>query len=34
MLNDWGAMTHAYATQLWDVRTGIPDVMKGFSATA
>jgi AhpD family alkylhydroperoxidase len=34
MLNDWGAMTRAYATQLRDVRTGIPDVMKGFSATA
>ena len=34
MLNDWGAMTRAYATQLRDVRAGIPDVMKGFSATA
>jgi AhpD family alkylhydroperoxidase len=34
MLNDWGAMTRAYATQLRDVRAGIPDVMKSFSATA
>src|SRR5664280_2437879 len=34
MLNDWGAMTRAYGTQLRDVRAGIPDVMKGFSAIA
>jgi AhpD family alkylhydroperoxidase len=34
MLNDWTAMTHDYSTQLRGVRSGIPDVMKGFSATA
>jgi AhpD family alkylhydroperoxidase len=34
MLNDWGAMTRDYSTGLRDVRAGIPEVMKGFSATA
>jgi AhpD family alkylhydroperoxidase len=34
MLNDWGAMTRDYSAQLRDVRAGIPDVMKSFSATA
>lgn len=34
MLNDWAEMARDYSTQLRDVRAGIPDVMKGFSATA
>jgi AhpD family alkylhydroperoxidase len=34
MLNDWSAMTRDYSTGLRDVRAGIPEVMKGFSATA
>jgi hypothetical protein len=34
MLNDWAEMTRDFSTQLRDVRAGIPDVMKGFSATA
>ena len=34
MLNDWAGVARAYSTQLRDVRAGIPEVMKGFSATA
>ncbi|MCX5494456.1 carboxymuconolactone decarboxylase family protein [Kaistia dalseonensis] len=34
MLNDWVAMTREYSAKLRDVRGGIPDVMKGFSAVA
>ena len=34
MLNDWAQMTRDYSMQLRDVRAGIPDVMKGFSAIA
>ncbi len=34
MLDDWGAMVRDFSAQLRDVRGGIPDVMKGFSATA
>lgn len=34
MLNDWGAMTRDFSAQLRDMRGGIPEVMKGFSATA
>lgn len=34
MLNDWSEMARAYSAQLREVRAGIPDVMKGFSATA
>ena len=34
MLNDWAEMARSYSAQLRDVRAGIPDVMKGFSATA
>jgi AhpD family alkylhydroperoxidase len=34
MLNDWGAIVRDFSTQLRDVRGGIPEVMKGFSATA
>ncbi len=33
MLSDWSAMTRDYSIQLRDVRAGIPEVMKGFSAT-
>jgi AhpD family alkylhydroperoxidase len=34
MLNDWGALTREFSAQLREVRGGIPEVMKGFSATA
>ena len=34
MLNDWTAMTRDYSAQLREVRSGIPEVMKGFSAAA
>jgi len=34
MLNDWGALTREFSAQLREVRGGILDVMKGFSATA
>ncbi len=34
MLNDWAELARNYSLQLRDVRAGIPDVMKGFSATA
>ncbi len=34
MLSDWSAMARDYSMQLRDVRAGIPEVMKGFSATA
>ena len=33
-MTDWGAMTRDFSTLLRDVRAGIPEVMKGFSATA
>jgi alkylhydroperoxidase/carboxymuconolactone decarboxylase family protein YurZ len=34
MLNDWAEMARDYSAELREVRAGIPDVMKGFSATA
>ena len=34
MLNDWAGMTRDYSTVLREVRAGIPEVMKGFPATA
>jgi AhpD family alkylhydroperoxidase len=33
-MTDWSAMTRDFSTLLRDVRAGIPEVMKGFSATA
>ena len=34
MLDDWAAMARDFSTQLREVRSGAPDVMKGFSAMA
>jgi alkylhydroperoxidase/carboxymuconolactone decarboxylase family protein YurZ len=34
VLNDWAGMARDYSAQLREVRAGIPEVMKGFSATA
>ena len=34
MSQDWGAMTREYSAQLRELRASLPDVMKGFSATA
>ena len=34
MLNDWSEMARDYSMQLRELRARIPEVMKGFSATA
>ena len=33
-IEDWLEITHAYSAELRDVRAGIPDTMKAFSAIA
>jgi AhpD family alkylhydroperoxidase len=34
VIEDWGAMTRDYSAELRELRAALPDVMKGFSATA
>jgi AhpD family alkylhydroperoxidase len=34
MSKDWQGLTHDYVAMLRDVRSGAPEVMKGFSAIA